>query len=286
MNLRRKIITAISHLEKPLFARGILPVKYLYLPDFLGIGTMKSGTTWLYENLKHHPEIYLPEEKETYYFSFKFYHHPMVSYSRKFKDGAGLKKGDITPGYSIISKDRIHFIRRIMPNARLILLLRNPIERSWSEAYMNLVVKPKRSFESINEDEFYNYLGQGQCYERSNYVQIIDNWLSEFPEDQLLICLNDEIKASSKELLGKVFDFIGVTRDIEWEKLPYNKIIIPKYENYGGVHRGQVVDQHSPTDKSIPYKYRVFLDELYKSELDKLIRLYNLPVEHWCNHSI
>ena len=77
-----------SRLEKPAYARGWLSTRGLTLPDFLGIGAQKAGTTWLHENLRCHPSLYLPDEKELHYFDWHF-HRPLRWYAGHFRQGAG-----------------------------------------------------------------------------------------------------------------------------------------------------------------------------------------------------
>lgn len=152
-----------SRLEKPLYANLIIKSENLCLPDFLGIGAMKSGTTWLFENLRCHPEVYLPEQKELYYFSLYFYTGRLSSYSSNFTNGVDLVKGAITPGYSTLSVDRIRFIRSIMPGVKLVFIIRDPVERTWSEAYMNLVAKLGKKLQDVSYDEFIKYFQSDQC---------------------------------------------------------------------------------------------------------------------------
>ena len=122
---------------------GWRPRRVAHLPDFLGIGAQKAGTTWLHENLRCHPELYLPDAKELHYFDWDF-HQSLRSYAEHFRDGADRVKGEITPGYSILSSIRIALIKDLMPDLRLLFLVRNPISRAWSQALMNLVGRTNR----------------------------------------------------------------------------------------------------------------------------------------------
>ena len=140
----------------------------LRLPDFLGIGAQKSGTSWLYENLKLHPEIYVSEQKELHYFDKKL-NDSLFSYSGNFKNGLGKVKGEITPAYSILQIEKICLIKKLMPRVKLILLLRNPIERAWSHALMDLIVRPHRPYEEVEKEEFIKHFNAEYAINRGDY---------------------------------------------------------------------------------------------------------------------
>ena len=66
------------------------------LPHFLGIGAQKAGTTWLAENLRCHPEVFLPERKELHWLDHKF-ERPLSDWAAHFADAGERKRGEITP---------------------------------------------------------------------------------------------------------------------------------------------------------------------------------------------
>ena len=103
-------------------------------PHFLGVGTQKGGTTSLYQLLKGHPDIYLPDNKEIHYFT-KFYDRGDAWYRKQFEPApAGQLRGEITPYYlfhAAVPK-RIHALRSDM---KIIALLRHPVERTLSQYY-------------------------------------------------------------------------------------------------------------------------------------------------------
>ena len=99
------------------------------LPHFLVIGTQKGGTTTLHHLLSRHPGIFLPEVKEVHYFSQHF-HHNRQWYADHYKLAKpGQVRGDITPFY-MFHKAVPERIRSVLPNVRLIALLRDPVERT------------------------------------------------------------------------------------------------------------------------------------------------------------
>jgi hypothetical protein len=280
-NVRHRIGNLVRKAEKTLYAAEVLSPNRLILPDFLGIGAMKSGTTWLYENMRCHPEIYLPETKELYYFSIRFEDCSLRYYSNFFEKGSGLIKGDITPGYSIISSGRIKFIQKIMPRTKLIFLMRNPIHRTWSEACMNLAVKSGRKMGSIADHEFVSYFHTSDCLKRSNYVDILNRWLEFFPSEQLFIASLDDIIEKPWEVLQKIFGFLSVCENPAECTFPFDKWVVPRYENNKMVYRGSIQESHQPTDTLLPDKFRKILEDLYADQMEELHRRYQVPVEKW-----
>jgi len=202
-----------GHYKNSDFRKYILskPPKELTLPDFLGIGAQKSATSWLHQQLIKHPEIYLPEQKEIHYFD----KHPSASlawYSYHFKEGVSKIKGEITPGYAILPLKKIKLIKKIMPNAKLIYLLRNPIDRAWSHALMDLVRRKNRRFEEISKSEFYaHFKSKNNSMVRGDYLTCINNWLSVFPKNQLYIGFFDEIISQPKKILKEILKHIDVS---------------------------------------------------------------------------
>jgi len=276
--LARKVV---SRFEKPLYSNGILSLSRLTPPDFLGIGAMKSGTTWLYENLRCHPDAYLPDRKELYYFSHAFYDGRLRHYFGKFEPGHDKVKGELTPGYATLPEDRIRFIRQIMPNVKLIFIARDPVYRSWSEAYMNLVVKPGKQLSDINDDEFIRYLTTGDCPRRSDYVNILDTWSSVFPSSQLFLGTLDEIEQSPDQLLTRLFRFLGLSIEVDLSCFPANSVVRPRYEANRMVYGGKISDGTVSSHSLMPERVKILLRETYAPQIEELTRSYDLRTEGW-----
>lgn len=102
------------------------------LPDFIGIGVQRAGTTRIYELLKQHSEICMPTyRKEVHYFD-RYYHKGERWYRSLFDHCKGKIVGEITPAYIYDEKcaERIH---KLLPDVKLIAILRNPIDRAYSQ---------------------------------------------------------------------------------------------------------------------------------------------------------
>src|SRR5688572_18044644 len=86
----RKVLTPLYYSEKVLIAHGFISSTKLILPDFLCIGVQKTGTSWLYQNLRLHPDIFMPDRKELDYFNntYRFYSFPLSYYSDYFANAS------------------------------------------------------------------------------------------------------------------------------------------------------------------------------------------------------
>ncbi|MEQ8752500.1 MAG: sulfotransferase [Coleofasciculus sp. G1-WW12-02] len=124
--------------------------------DFIIIGAMKAGTTSLFKYLQPHPEIYMIPEKETSFFSSDYYFKKRwENFANEVFQGAPLDKmwGKASPSY--MPDPRVpQRIYEIMPNVKLIALLRNPIDRAFSH-YKHLLrqKRERRSFEEIVSEQ-------------------------------------------------------------------------------------------------------------------------------------
>ena len=252
--------------EKALYSFGIRSTKALCLPDFLIIGAAKAGTTWLAENLDAHPQIFMGKRpgcrdpSEMRYFSQGF-GKPLKHYSDYFRPGQDKIKGDKSPTYSTIPLSRIRFIRRLMPSVRLILFMRNPIERAWSHAVMNLVKFKGRDVAEVPPSQFYDQFERGQ--DQGRYTQILDRWLSVFPEEQMYAGVYDDIASDPLRVLREVCTHVGADTSVDFSQFPYRRVV-----NEG---------KRAP----MPDEYRRFLEEMYREEIVRTDERLGGRVSRW-----
>ncbi len=256
----------------------------LRFPDFMGIGSGQAGSTWLFRNLSRHPRVFIPALKETHYFDRSFDHWWLSSYCALFEGDAGqpMTAGELTPSYNILRPDRIRVIRDLMPDVRLFLIIRNPVDRAWSGARNTLSkVAAQRgcALEDLDDKEFYEYFSKEWAYRpernlpgayppgmlQGHYCRAIDNWTRYFPEEQLLICFFDEISSDPRGLMERILKHIGADTDIDWSTMPLNEVV-----NSNPAH-------------AIPDRFRAFLDDLYKDEIRELRRRFSGAPAGWLN---
>jgi len=172
------------------------------LPDFLIIGAQKCGTTSLYAQLCEHPKIGSAFEKEVRYFNnhyekgLNWYkaHFPLRVTKRLvgWKDGIGLKSGEGEPSYlpNPVVPQRVF---DLIPNVRLIVMLRNPVDRAYS-----LPTADNKRLGNLH----YSYLPRGI------YVDQIRSWMSIFPREQFLIIRAEDFFSDAQTIYDDVLDFL------------------------------------------------------------------------------
>jgi hypothetical protein len=176
-------------------------------PDFIVIGAQKAGTTWLHHVLSSLPGVSVPAGKELHYFDRGF-DWTVLRYLRHFQ-GDGIQ-GEITPDYSALGSFTVRQIRRILPEVKIILIVREPLERAWSAARMELGLEESREVSEVPESEMLMCLRSARTIRRTDYASIVKTWLSVFPQDQFLLLDYESISVAPKCLIGKIADFIGV----------------------------------------------------------------------------
>jgi hypothetical protein len=180
---------------------------------FLGIGAQKAGTSWLYTMLAQHPQISFPAGKEVH-----FWNRPesldVAWYHQCFAEGGpkGALPGEITPAYAILSSDRVRRIYDEFPSARLIYLIRNPIERAWSSALMALG-RAEMTMDEASDQWFIDHFRSRGSLQRGDYEGCIRTWRAVYPSEQLLIERYESIAAEPRALLGRVAGHLGVDPD-------------------------------------------------------------------------
>lgn len=199
------------------------------IPNFLIIGAGKSGTTSLYNNLIEHPNIYPASKKEIKYFS-RFQHGRYRSHFPtkflKFYITKICKKQFLTGEASteyMFSKEAATRVHKNLLNVKLIVILRNPVDRTYSE-YNDLVNyhNESKSFEDIivrdierlqihdkkNENLFDEW--NPNIVFSSLYVNHLKVWMNFFPREQFLILDNNNFKTDPQKVLNTTFEFLGL----------------------------------------------------------------------------
>jgi hypothetical protein len=186
--------------------------------DFIVIGSARCGTTSLWKHLDSHPEICTPPDKERPFFSVdEDYERGLDWYmNQMFAPGPdGAKYGTVTGGYMAGTSEQVKTtaarMRETVPDARLIVLLRDPIDRAIA-AFRQQTRRgvAKKSFEKT----FLPALNRGKRLPEAvgggEYGRILSIYLDEFPRDQILVKFTEELETKPKRLMREIFEFIGV----------------------------------------------------------------------------
>jgi len=200
--------------------------------DFIIIGAQKSGTTSLFKYLKPHPKVYMPSDKEAPYFSSEdLFAAGWDSFATDYFSGADSDQfwGTASPQY-MSNMDVPKRIYEQMPNAKLIAILRNPIERAYSHYSMQVRREiDKRDFdtaldESLQQERLDDARATMPVYEEGNtyedesnhylawgeYGRILEEYTQLFPKEQLLVLYLDDLVEHPKDTFLAVTNFIGV----------------------------------------------------------------------------
>jgi hypothetical protein len=178
------------------------------------IGAPKGGTTWLHANLRQHYDIFTGVKKELNFFNHN-YSKGIAWYRRQFAGYSGQKAiGDFSPGY-LWANDAPTLVHRHYPDIKLILSLRNPVDRTISAFYHNIRarrVSPNSRILDLNKDH--------PTFTIGFYDIHLERWFEVFPSEQFLILFYEEnIIKNKDQTLRKVFQFIGVDESFEPLKL-------------------------------------------------------------------
>lgn len=197
------------------------------LPDFLCVGAQKAGTTTLHHWLAQHPDLVLPGEKELHYFSLHS-QRPPNWYAASFpRCSASQKLGEVTP-YYLFHPHAPERIAQLLPNARLIVLLRDPVERALSGYFHSrrlglealeieaafaaeeqrlagadaLLAPPGASHPSHQHHSYLN---------RSQYERQLARYQQWFPPSQLLLLRTEDLFEDPQREWQRILSFLGVT---------------------------------------------------------------------------
>jgi hypothetical protein len=187
----------------------------MMLPNFLIIGSQKAGTTSLYRVLKQHPEIFMPERKELNFFFHDSEYAKGENYYRSYyspTSDSAKAVGEASPGYICHPQapERIH---KLLPDVKLILTVREPIERAYSQYWDNRrSLSEYHSFSQVIdlalEDTYHP--GRLGYFSRGTYIQYIRRYLALFPAENLLVLLFKDLKADPNVFYRRCFEFLGV----------------------------------------------------------------------------
>ncbi len=267
----------------------------------LCFGAQRGGTTWLSNQLWHHPKFSFPPRKELRYFDTIHYHNFNVIQKERIKElrralwnklGENPKNltkeleselkwmakytlvskenyndvwyeslfnqtapdkwtGDFSPDYSLLPKDGIEHLYNMLPDAKLVFMLRDPVDRIWSGLTYTLRNNP-----NLSDTEKIKFLKNGinsQIQLKfSDYKSIFEKFLNFYQKKQICVCFHDDIIINPQKIISTVFNHIG--------------------ENYNN-------DYFKNTSKSVNRSPSIELND----EILATISLNNLDLLKWLN---
>ena len=206
-------------------------------PDFIVIGVQRGGTTSLYNYLTEHPAIASASMKEVHFFDnnyqrgINWYQGQFPTSMQKYYNTTLHKQffttGEASP-YYLFHPHTAKRAAEAVPQTKLIVLLRNPVERTYSHYYHEVELGHERlSFmDALDQEEartrdetekmqraehYYSYNHQHYTYvARGKYAEQLENWFRYFPREQFLIIKSEDFYEKPHAIMQETFDFLGV----------------------------------------------------------------------------
>ena len=299
------------------------------LPSFLVVGAGRSGTTSLHHYLRQHPEIYIPGVKSPSHFychglppsgdddhnrvTHDYFVPDPTNYESLFDGVDGEKAiGEVSPAY-LASMRAIRKIADTLPKAKIVIILRNPVERFYSRYVgrhrdglepldtVEALLNEERKQPLVRDEAVGTYLSAGFC------SHFIEAYQTRFPAGQLLLTFFDDLKADGPAYMQQLFEFLEVSPAFKpdmsnrlnksggtirnpllraiWTKSAMARVTVRPYlprglrDSFFRRITREVVAQ--PLNRSI----HVELVEIYRHEIEKLQMLTGRDLTHWMQQS-
>lgn len=134
-------------------------------------------------------------------------------YASLFPDVEGRIRGEICPGYARVDGDRVAEIARLMPDAKIIYLLRNPVERAWSSLSMHFRKAGDLLIDDVSEEAVLQRFEYPKTRRHADYAANLENWQRHFPNGQLMVGFFDDLESDPRGFLESILLFLGVRAD-------------------------------------------------------------------------
>ncbi|MDA8962012.1 sulfotransferase [Congregibacter sp.] len=172
-------------------------------PYFIGIGAQRSATSWLYECLRVHPQIYMPR-KEMQFFN-KHYDKGIDWYFRHFDNTPeGCYAGEFTPDY-LSSPEAVSRLHENLPDAKLIVILREPLERAFSAFQL---YRSHGDYQGLSFREAIEF--NPALIRNGLYFEQLSTLFKFFPREQVEIFLHEEVVVSASDVYLRTCEFLGI----------------------------------------------------------------------------
>lgn len=271
------------------------------LPEFMGVGPPRTGTTWLHNVLEGHVDLPYGV-KETQYFT-TFYDKGLDWYARHFRYATGERKvGEICPHF--FDTEALERIKTLMPECKIITTMRDPVDRLYS------MYKLLRHTGAASRGTIERTLSVWPSIAKGNrYAAHLKRWFDTFGRENVLVTMYDELRSEPQSYVNRVTDFVGIERialseqphigdDVfSFRRAPRNRKLARKvwklkywlqgYQAYGLVKllertgawdfctgRGELYPRLSPEDEER-------LRERYLPEVEALEEMLKIDLSAW-----
>jgi hypothetical protein len=264
-------------------------------PNFLVVGSQRCGTTWLDAALREHPEVYLPTNKQSYFFD-RNYQIGIESYLQIFQNvnrRSHKAIGEVATGYCLI--DAIPNMHKELPDIKLIMIMRNPIERAYSNFLIRQHEEGWSDFKSAIDNS-------PDLIERGLYWTQINELLKYYKKENILFLLYDDLSKSNQNTIQNVFKFLGVKSEFQpsiigkrknsalfpkvrklLHKLGLKTLIVKLSQSFfGDIIRGLAMRAKSRGNlDSIDKEIALELNEVFKASNHNVLNMLERNVNLW-----
>ena len=259
------------------------------LPDFIIIGAGRAGTTALYSYLIQHPSIVAASNynklgtagtasADLHFFEYMtsnnvqwYKSHFPILFSKSNNHKNFLITGEFTSTY-MHHPDVPQRIFNLLPKIKLIVVLRNPVDKAYSTYYQQFRfgeittlfediidaelrrINLNKDFPELNSNNpnFENFVAQN-IIRHAIYADYLETWLEIFNREQILILNSDDLKQSTKETLRQVFNFLNVSNYDIADTSPVRPVgvLAKKYPSISKSTREKLIEFYKPHNQRL-----------------------------------
>ena len=294
------------------------------LPNLLIVGAAKCGTTSLHNYLKQHPDIFMSKQKEPHFLINSDIGEDRIhkaitvleDYEDLFKTDSIYKyKGESSVMYLAFPEFSIKNIKKYLdPDVKIIIMLRNPVERAFAGYLHNLRYNPSEnlSFEEAFEKSEARYYKERDITPDTRYLHVgnyysqVESFISMFNDNVLVIMYEDYVNDIDL-CLANVFDFLDIDKisvDTSrrhmvggwiFKRKFLRNLLIPK-NNFKSLIKSllpnkkirkaikqKIMNMSTVENPSISKDMHKKLTEYYRKDINSLSKLLNKELNHWIN---
>ncbi len=281
------------------------------LPTFIIPGAGKSGTSYVADVLGQHPDIFIPVFKEPAFFSTNqehgLYNKGISFYQLSFNGYKGQSHiGEASTIY-MYDPDSPSLIKKYIPDVKLIFVLRNPIDRVYSNYWQE--IKAGKNLKDFKSMLFQNHPRIQEMITISFYSNYLKKYMELFDSENILILFYDDLKANNKAFFKNIFEFLNLNEESEGINFDshVNVSAVPRSKLISRILRNQNLTQfvkalappgvlihlkkglEATRQKSLkPFKYpkmdqetRSHLSGVFKKSILELSELSNRDLTQW-----
>jgi len=170
--------------------------------------------------------VFVPAAKEIKYFSYYSQWLDLNWYLDQFRAAGSRVKGEASPSYAILPVETIRRIRCLMPDVKLIFLMREPAARSWSHAKHGFrfreanFVGNTAEFGAVSENQWRENFVHPWPLTCGDYLGQLRRWMSVFPREQIYVDFYESVARDPRKLLRNVCKFLGVDQEVDLSAFP------------------------------------------------------------------